>query len=91
MNPSVGDSAAAGHHVSGDPVPLAGEFSGEVAGGRGRPPQWRLWVPAFLRLDQSQQRRPQPRIKIGQPFAATAGLAERVFNLLCKRGPEMPV
>jgi len=26
----------AGHHVSGDPVPLAGEVSGEVAGGLGR-------------------------------------------------------
>ena len=52
---------------------LAGQLIRQIAGRLRRPPQRRHRIAALLRLDQGQQRRAQPRIRIGGPLAAPAG------------------
>ncbi|GAA3824973.1 hypothetical protein GCM10022206_74260 [Streptomyces chiangmaiensis] len=53
-----------------------GSFPGQLlcehAGGLHRPPQRRHRVAPYIRLDQRQQCRPQPRIQIRDSFAAAA-------------------
>jgi len=67
--------------IRADPVPLAGQLGGQLAGGLDRPPQRRFRVTPFLRLHQRQQRRHQPRILVRQPPGAPArppGPAQRL-------------
>lgn len=45
-----------------DPVTLPGQLLSQMPQRLGRPPQRRHRIPAFVRLDQRQQRRHQPRI-----------------------------
>jgi hypothetical protein len=58
--------------VRGDLMALPGQLIREIAGRLRRPPQRRHRITPLLRLDQGQQRRAQPRIRIGGPLAAPA-------------------
>jgi hypothetical protein len=54
---------------------LLRQLGGQGAGGLGDPPQRRHRIAPFVRLDQGQQRRPQPGVQIDQAFAAPTGTA----------------
>lgn len=49
-----------------------GELPRQRAGRLHRPPQWRHRIASLVRLDKRQESRPQPRIEICDPLAASA-------------------
>ena len=68
-------------------MPLPGQLPGQVPQRLGRPPQRRLRVTPFIRLDQRQQRRDQPGIQLlGAPaapaLASGPAIRERILALL---------
>ena len=63
LNPSSRSRSA--DRVRRDAVALPGQLVGQSAGRLRRPAQRRHRIPAHVRLDQRQQRRPQPRIHLG--------------------------
>jgi hypothetical protein len=68
--------------VGADPVPLLGQLEGQHPQRLGGPPQRRHRVTPHIGLHQRQQRRAQPRIKVGRTLAATAPAARPPQRLL---------
>lgn len=65
-----------GDRVRRDPVALPGQIFGQLPGRLHRPSQRRHRIPAHVRLDQRQQRGPQPRIQVHRPLATPAHPAD---------------
>ena len=70
------------HRVRRDLMALPGQLLRQLTGRLRRPPQRRHRITPAARLDQGQQRRPQPRIHLGHPLAAPARSACPAQRLL---------